>query len=87
MKLDEIRYMDKYGEPGYLSQYRDLLWAGRSGDQIPVGARFSSPVHTGPGAHTASYTGGGGIGSFPGKKWPGRGVNNPLHLAPRLKKE
>jgi hypothetical protein len=31
------------------------VWAGRSGDRIPVGARFSAPVQTGPGAHIASY--------------------------------
>ena len=30
------------------------------------GARFSAPVQTGPGAHTASYTM--GTGSFPGGK-------------------
>ena len=29
--------------------------AGRSGDQIPVGERFSAPVETGHGAHPASY--------------------------------
>jgi len=28
-----------------------------------------------------------GTGSFPGVKWPGRGVDHPPHLAPRLKKE
>ena len=40
------------------------------------GARFSAPVHTGPGAHTASYTM--GTGSFPGGvKWPGRGIDHP----------
>jgi len=38
------------------SQYSDSLRAGRSGDRIPVEARFSAPVHTGPGAHPASYT-------------------------------
>jgi hypothetical protein len=36
----------------------------RSGDRIPVGARFSAPVQTGPGAHPVSYTM--GTGSFPG---------------------
>ena len=29
----------------------DWLRAGRSGYRIPVGARFSAPVHTGPGTH------------------------------------
>jgi len=40
-----------------------------------VGARFSAAVQTGPGAHPASYTM--GSGSFPGVKWPGRGVDHP----------
>jgi hypothetical protein len=44
--------------------------AGRSGDQIPVGARFFAHVQTGPGAHLPSYTI--GIGFFPGVKRPGR---------------
>ena len=35
------------------------------------------PVHTGPGAHPASYTM--GTGSFPGVKWPGHGIE---HLPP-----
>ena len=33
-----------------------LLWAGWSWDQIPVRARFSTPIQTSPGAHPASYT-------------------------------
>jgi hypothetical protein len=49
------------------------------------GARFSAPVPTGPGAHPASCTM--GTGFFPGVKRPGRGVDHPPHLAPRLKKE
>jgi hypothetical protein len=48
-------------------------------------ARFSAPVQKGQGAHPASYTM--GTGSFPGVKRPGRGVDHPSHLAPRLKKE
>ena len=40
-----------------------------------MGARFSSPVQTGPGAHPASYTK--GTGFFPGVKRPGRGVDHP----------
>jgi hypothetical protein len=49
--------------------------AGRSGDRIPVGARFSAPVQTDPGAHPASYTM--GTGSFLRVKRPGRGVDHP----------
>ena len=53
------------------------LRAGRSGDRIPVGARFSAAVQTGPGAHPSSCTM--GTGSFPGVKRPGCGVD---HLPP-----
>ena len=49
--------------------------AGRSGDRIPVGAKFSAPVHTGPGAHPASCPM--GTGSFLGVKLPGRGADHP----------
>jgi hypothetical protein len=41
---------------------------------VLVGARFSTSVQTGPGAHTASYRI--GTGSFPGVKRPGRGVDH-----------
>ena len=34
----------------------DSLRAGRSGDRISVGVRYSTPVQTGPGAHPASCT-------------------------------
>jgi len=37
--------------------------------------RFSGLIQTGPGDHPASYTM--GTGSFPGVKWPGRGVDCP----------
>ena len=47
--------------------------------------RFSAPVQTDPGVHPASYTM--GTGSFLGVKRPGRDVDHPPHLAPRLKKE
>ena len=36
--------------------YNDLLRAERSWDRIPVGAKFSGFVQTGPGAHPGSYT-------------------------------
>jgi len=61
------------------------LRPGRSGDRISVGARFSTPVQIGPGTHPASYTV--GNRSIRGIKSPGRGVEHPQHLAPRLKKE
>jgi hypothetical protein len=39
-----------------LSRYSDLLRTGRFWDLIPAEARFSAPVHTGPGAQSASCT-------------------------------
>jgi hypothetical protein len=60
------------------------LRAGPFGDRIPVGTKCSAPVQTGQEAHTAFYAV--GIGSSPGLKRPGRGVNHPPHLAARLKK-
>ena len=70
---------------GQLSRYSHSLRAGRSGYRIPVGARFSAPVQTGPGVYPVSYTM--GTSSLPGVKRPGRGVDHPPHPAPRLKKE
>ena len=52
--------------PGSIVSIAIGYGAGRSGDRIPVGARFSAPVQTGHGAHPASYTM--GTGSFPGVK-------------------
>jgi len=44
--------------PRQLSRYSDSpREMGRSGVRIPVGATFSAPVQTGPGAHPASCTG------------------------------
>ena len=48
----------------------------RSGDRIPVGARFSAPVQTGPRSHPASCTM--GTGSFSGVK-SGWGVTLTPH--------
>ena len=56
---------------GQRSRYSDWLRDVRSGDRIPVGARFSAPVQTDPGAHPVSCTM--GTGSFPGVK-SGRSV-------------
>ena len=65
-----------------LKPYKLIWWvvwlrAGRSGDRIPVGARFFAPDKTGPGAHPPSYRM--GTGSFPGgKERPGRDAD-PSH--------
>jgi len=56
-----------------------------SGIESRWGAKFCAPVQAGPGAHPASYTM--DTGSFPGVKRPGRGVDNPPHPTPGLKKE
>ena len=40
------------------------------------GARFSTPIPTGPGVHPAFCTV--GTSSFPGVKQPGRGTDHPL---------
>jgi hypothetical protein len=50
---------------------------------IPVGARFSAPVQTGPGVHPSSYTV--GTGSFPGVKRPGRGIEHPPRSSAEVK--
>ena len=55
--------------------YSDSLRDGRSEDSMPVGSRFSTTLQTGPGAHPTFYTM--GTGSFPGVKWPVRGVDHP----------
>jgi len=61
------------------------LLAGRSVDRIPVGARFSAPVQTGPGARPASCTM--GTGSFLGVK-SGRDVTlTPTPSSTVVKKE
>jgi hypothetical protein len=63
----------------------DCLRAGRSGDRIPVGARFFAHIQTGPGVHPASWTM--GTGSFPGVKRPGRGADHPPPSSAEIKKE
>jgi hypothetical protein len=49
---------------------------GRSGDRMPMEARFSVPVQTGPKAHTAFRKM--GTGSFPGVRY-GRGLTLTPH--------
>jgi len=52
-----------------LLRYSDWLQAGWYGDRIPVSAKFSPTVHTGPGYHPATYTM--DTGYFSGVKPPG----------------
>jgi hypothetical protein len=67
--------------PGKRSRYSDSLRAGRSGDRISV----EGEIFRNRSDHPASYAM--GTGSFPGVMRPGRGVDHPPHLAPKLKKE
>jgi hypothetical protein len=62
--------------PGISVGIATEIRAGRSRDRIPMGARFSAPVQTGPGAHPASCTM--GTVSFLGVKY-GRGVKLTTH--------
>jgi hypothetical protein len=83
---EEILVFSKTSRPPLdPSLYNDSLRAGRSGVRIPVRARFSAPVQTGPGTHPASCTM--GTGSFQGAKRRGVALTTHLHLAPRLRKE
>ena len=52
---------------GQRSRYSGWQRPGRSGERIPVGARFSAPVQTGHEAHPTSCKM--GSGSFPGVKY------------------
>ena len=68
---------------GQLSRHSNLLWAGRFGDQIPVGARYSTPIQISPGAHPAPYTM--GTGSFPRAKRARRGIDHPSQSSAKVK--
>jgi len=66
-------YFRTYNWSRWMSgRYSD--WAGRSGDRIRWGTRFSAPVATCRGVHSAPYKM--SIGSFPGVKGLARGVNH-----------
>ena len=66
--------------PRWRSCYSDSLRVGWSGDRISVRARFSVPLHTGPGAPPCLLHNGLRL-SFPGVKQPERGVD---HLPPSI---
>jgi len=75
----------RYCGPRKRSRYSDSVRAGRSGDRILMGATLSAPDQTGSGLHPDFNTK--GTGSFPGVKRPGRDVDHPLDIEPRLEKE
>ena len=52
---------------------------------MPMGARLSAPVHTGPGAYPAFRTM--GTGSLPGVKWPESSVDHPPPSSAEIKEE
>jgi len=73
-----------YFGPGWHRWYSDPIHAGWSGDQIPLGVRFSTLVRTGPGAHPASCK------MVPGLSWgtaAGAWHWPPTDMAPRFKEE
>jgi len=73
--LNNFRNIISVGGPYSSVGIATELPAGRPGDRIPVGARFSAPVQTGPGPHPASCTM--GTGSLPGgKERPGRDADS-----------
>jgi hypothetical protein len=65
------------------SRYSNSLRAGRSGDRIPVEARFSASLQTCSEARLATYTM--VTGSFPGVKRPRRGVDHLLPSSAKVK--
>ena len=70
---------------GQRSRYSDWLRAGRSGDRIPMGGEIFRTCPDRPwGQPSLLYH---GYRVFTGVKQPGRVVNHPPHLPPRLKKE
>jgi hypothetical protein len=77
-------YLQTTFGPGSSVGIATELRAGRSGDRIPVGARFSASVQTGPKAHPASCTM--GTGSFPGVKRPRRDADLSLPSRAEVKK-
>ena len=79
--LQTIQYTyfgtEKIRRPGSVVGIAPAYGLDGPGDRIPVGARFSAPVQTGPEAHPASCTM--GTGSFPGVRC-GRGMMLTPHF-------
>jgi hypothetical protein len=73
---NKIRILVISGGPGSSVSIATGYWLDGPGIESRWAARFSAPVHTGPGAHPASCTM--GTGSFQGVK-SGRGVTLSTH--------
>jgi len=80
---DALPYMRTVPGRNHRAGYSDSLRDGRFGDRIPLGARFSTRIQTGPEAHPASYTM--GTGSLLGMKRPGPGVDHPSLSSAEIK--
>jgi hypothetical protein len=63
------------------SRHSDLLWSGRSGDQVWVAAKISEPTQTRPGTQSI-------VQCVPGVvhkvKRPRRGVDHPTRSSPEV---
>jgi hypothetical protein len=75
----------QYTTPSYpsVANFHSSQRAGRFGDRIPVGVRFSASYQTGPGVPLASYTV--ATGSFPGVKLPGLDFDYPPDSSAEVK--
>ena len=71
-----------YSGPVQRIRYNDSLPAGRSGDHIPVKARFSTPVPRGPTQSPIQWV----PGLSRGKSGQGMALTIHCHLVPRLRK-
>jgi len=79
LNLGTLWSVGRYSSVGIIT-----LRAGRSGYRIPVGAKFSAPVQTGPGAHPVYCTM--GTESLPGVKRLGSGADHPTPFSAEVKK-
>ena len=83
VQFSNFKTQTKVCGPGQHSQYSHSLRGGRSGDRMPVEARFFTPIQTNPGVHPASYPMSARL--FWGIKQPGCGINHPHPSSNKVK--